>query len=250
MTALRVAPHVHSTWSYDGHWTLEALARAFADKGFHAVLMAEHDRTFDQDRWLEYREACAAASGHGALLVPGIEYSDAANRVHVPVWGAEDFLGSARPTRELLLDARAADGVAMLAHPARRDAWRGLDAACLELAAGVEVWNRKYDGWAPSSLALELAERHGLTPFVGLDFHTRRQFFPLAMAGEAPRSLTPQTVIDALRAGDLRPTVLGQPLARFMHGGGLRAAGAAEVVRRGLARTLRRGKRVVGRLRA
>jgi predicted metal-dependent phosphoesterase TrpH len=237
--SLRVAPHVHSAWSYDGTWALPALARAFAKRGYTAVLMAEHDGTFDEDRWCDYRDACAEASAAGALLVPGIEYSDAGNRVHVPVWGAERFLGSGRPTEELLADARSAGAVAVIAHPVRRDAWRGLSARALALADGVEVWNRKYDGWAASAVGLELAARHGLAPLVGLDFHTARQFFPLALCDPAPAPVTVDAVFASLREGRLRPTAFALPARRLTSGAGLGAARAGEQARRRLARARR-----------
>lgn len=227
-----VAAHVHSTWSYDGRWTLEQLARAFARRGYDAVLMAEHDRTFDGPRWLEYRAACAEASAQGAVLVPGIEYSDADDRVHVPVWSVEAFLGAGRATRALLADVRAHGGVAVIAHPGRRDAGLSLHEDTLGLAHGIEVWNRKYDGWAPSAVGLALARRTGLRPFVGLDFHTERQFFPLALAAAAPVSA--RAALEELRAGRLDPVALGLPAGWFSRGPGLGAARAGESGRRAL----------------
>jgi predicted metal-dependent phosphoesterase TrpH len=245
---LRIAAHVHSTWSYDGRWALEDLARAFAKRGYGAVLMAEHDRTFDSDRWRAYRAACAQASAHGALLVPGIEYSDRDNRVHIPVWGAEDFLGAGRPPQELLADARAAGAFAMIAHPGRRDAWRALPEESFALAHGVEVWNRKYDGWAASAVGLELAARHGLAPFVGLDFHTARQFFALAMCDPAPApELSEDAVLVALRAMSLVPTAFTLPARRLTTGAGLNAARAGEFARRRLAKALRPARRLASR---
>jgi hypothetical protein len=240
--SLRVAAHVHSTWSYDGEWELEDLARAFARRGYDAVLMCEHDRTFDDLRWERFQSACAAASAAGALLVPGIEYSDPGNRVHVPVWGAERFLGADRPTGELLREARACGAVAVLAHPQRRDAWRILEPARLELAHGVEIWNRKVDGWAPGPVGLELATGHDLWPFVGLDFHSARQFFPLAMVAPFDGPLSVQAVLGVLRAGDLQPTAFGRHAGSFCGGQGLTALRASERVRRPLARAYRRAR--------
>lgn len=246
MRTLRVAAHVHSTWSDDGHWALEDLARAFARRGYDAVLMSEHDRTFDRARWKEFRAACAAASSCGTVLVPGIEYSDAKNLVHVPVWGAPEFLGRERPTGKLLADARASGAVAVIAHPARREAWRRLDPEWLQLAHGVEIWNRKCDGWAPSRAGLELAAGgHGLRPFVGLDFHSARQFFPLAMVASSGGAASVDVVLDALRSGELEPVAFGSSAVRFSHGGGLEAMRASERVRRALARAYRRASRVV-----
>jgi len=251
--ALRVVAHVHSTWSYDGEWKLADLSRAFARRGYDAVLMCEHDRTFDEPRWREFREACAEASDCGATLVPGIEYSDAENLVHVPVWGAEAFLGRDRPTGELLAAARAAGAVAVIAHPSRRDAWRTLKAEWLELAHGVEVWNRKCDGWAPSPEGLALAaRREDLWPFAGLDFHSARQFFPLAMTAPAPAGSgrlcsSAESVLAVLREGRLAPSAFGRPAAVFSQGRGLAATRVSEHVRRPLARAVRRARRVAAR---
>jgi hypothetical protein len=239
MSRLRVVGHVHSAWSYDGSWALEDLSREFARRGFDAVLMAEHDRTFDTERWETYRTACAAASAAGALLVPGIEYSDAEDRVHVPVWGAGAFLGAARPTGELLEDARARGALAVVAHPGRRDVWRTADPAWGRLAWGVEIWNRKYDGWAPGAGGCDLQRRWDLPAFVGLDFHTAKQFAPLGMVGCIDGPVDEAAVVDALRDGRLTPKVARVGAAHFTAGGGLRAARGGERMRRGLARHVR-----------
>ncbi len=105
MSTIRVASHVHSDWSYDGRWSLEELAAGFARRGYHAVLMAEHDRGFDDARWAEYRQTCAQASRE-ILLVPGIEYSDPTNSVHVPVWGDIPFIGEGLETAVTVEAAR------------------------------------------------------------------------------------------------------------------------------------------------
>src|SRR4029077_10598325 len=87
------ACHVHSTWSYDGSWQLEALSAKFAQRGCRVLMMTEHDRGFTASRLTQYRGACEKASSDKILVMPGIEYSDAANRVHVLVWGSVPFLG-------------------------------------------------------------------------------------------------------------------------------------------------------------
>jgi len=174
--------HVHSNWSYDGSWSLEALAGKFSRVGSRVLMMTEHDRGFSAARLSEYREACAQVSSDKLLVIPGIEYSDSANRVHVLVWGPVPFLGEGLPTTEMLERAEAADGLAVLAHPTRKDVWKNFDPRWTRRLLGIETWNRKYDGWAPSRTAPELLKETGVLPFVGLDFHTQRQSFPLAMA--------------------------------------------------------------------
>ena len=101
MTARVAACHVHSEWSYDAEWTLEELATEFSNQGCEIVLMSEHDRGWDQQRWSVYKEACREASSDHLLMVPGIEYSDPRNAIHVLVWGSEDFLGEGLETPEL-----------------------------------------------------------------------------------------------------------------------------------------------------
>ena len=147
--------------------------------------MAEHDRGFDDARWEAYRAACAEASTEDLLLVPGMEYEDAASLVHVPVWGVDlPFLGAARPTEELLRDAKAHDAFTVFAHPARRNAFRSFRPEWTPYLDAVEIWNRHYDGIAPYPEGRRFAEEQGLRAFAALDFHTRRQFFPLAVIME------------------------------------------------------------------
>lgn len=205
--------HVHSTWSYDGSWSLEALSEKFRHGGCSVVMMTEHDRGFTKQRLHEYREACARASSNGILLLPGIEYSDAANRVHVLVWGPVPFLGEALPTTEMLDKVQAAGGVAVLAHPSRKDVWRSFDSAWAPGLLGIETWNRKYDGWAPSQTAPALLRDTGAIPFVGLDFHTERQSFPLKMVLEIEGGISEENVVACLRSRRCKPKAFGHPLA-------------------------------------
>jgi hypothetical protein len=204
--------HVHSKWSYDGSWTLEALGEKFRRRGCRALLMTEHDRGFTAERLAEYREACALVSSNEILVVPGIEYSDAENRVHVLVWGPVPFLGENLPTSEMLEKVRAAGGLAVLAHPSRRGAWKTFDPSWADRLLGIEVWNRKYDGWAPSQTAPELLKKTGAIPFVGLDFHTQRQSFPLTMVLNMEGTVTEENVLKCLSSRQCRPTVFSLSL--------------------------------------
>jgi hypothetical protein len=243
---IRAAAHVHTDWSYDGSWELEALVAALKRRGYGAVLTAEHDRTFDPERWQRYREACAAAAeAVGIPVVAGIEYSDADNVVHVPVWGVDTpFLGAGRPSDELIAAASETGAVAVLAHPGRKDAWKRLGPDSFAALAGVEVWNRKYDGWAPGSVGNELAARHSLIPFFGLDFHTQRQFFSLAMGIDAEAGASAEELLAALRARRCRPLAFGSEGSRFLSGPGRGAARAAEGARRAARPAVRKVRQV------
>lgn len=201
--------HVHSEWSYDGSWSLEALAERFRRRGFRIVMMTEHDKGFSSARLDEYREACAKASSTEILVVPGIEYSDAANRVHVLVWGQVPFLGEGLPTGEMLEAVQEAGGVAVLAHPSRRDAWKSFEPSWADRLLGIEIWNRKYDGWTPSKTAPALLSDTGAIPFVGLDFHTRRQSFPLSMALELRSEVCEEAVVESMKGRRCRAKAFG-----------------------------------------
>src|ERR1700730_17772667 len=206
------ACHVHSKWSYDGSWSLEALSARFESRGYRLLMMTEHDRGFTAARLDQYRKACSQASSGEFLVMPGIEYSDAANRVHVLVWGPVPFLGEGLPTSEMLEAVKAANGLAVLAHPSRRDAWKSFEPSWADRLLGIEVWNRKYDGWAPSRTAPALMQKASAIPFVGLDFHTQRQSFPLGMVMDMDKNVTVETVLNCLRSHRCYARALGVPL--------------------------------------
>lgn len=241
MANVRAAAHVHSDWSYDGTWPLANIARAFARRRYGVVLMAEHDRGFDEDRWAAYRRACVEASGDRILLVPGIEYSDRANTVHVAVWGDLPFLGEGRDTGDLLREVERLGGLAVLTHPGRRGAWTLVEEGWGSALLGLELWNRKYDGWIPNEDATRALENHReLIPFVSLDFHKARQFFPLAMVLDVDGPVTVESVIEAMEGRRCRPQALRLPALRLTSGPELLAARGGEICRRMVSRALGR----------
>ena len=235
--------HVHSRWSYDGSWSLPALSAKFRRRGCRVLMMTEHDRGFTAARLEEYRQACAQVSSEELLVVPGIEYSDAANRVHVLVWGRVPFLGENLPTGEMLEAVKAADGVAIFAHPSRKNAWECFEARWAGLILGIETWNRKYDGWSPSETAPPLLEKAGAIPFVGLDFHTQRQSFPLTMAlnlHDQVTQITEDTVLECVRSRRCSPRAFRAPLSQDLLQNMLPALRLAERSRQTAAAIVRR----------
>lgn len=239
---LRAAAHVHSEWSDDAAWSLDAIARSFRRRRYNAVLMCEHSRGWTARRYGDYVEACAAASRDGLLLVPGIEYEEEDNVVHVAVWGDVPFFGRTPDIGELLGKVAAADGISVLAHPWRREAWRRFEHSWAQHLTAIEIWNRKYDGWAPNRFALEMVRRERLGEFVSLDFHTRRQFFPLAMALRVERDakLDRDAVYSALRAGAFECRAFRRSALDLMRGDRLSGLEMCERLRKRAARQLRR----------
>jgi hypothetical protein len=233
---LSAACHIHSDWSYDGQWSLPALAAKFERRGYRILMITDHDRGFSESRHREHREACLLASSERLLVLPGIEYSDAANMVHILVWGSVPFLGEGVPTLDLLKAVEAYHGVAVLAHPSRREAWRLIEHEWADYLLGIEVWNRKTDGWAPSPVAPQLIEEASLVPFVGMDFHDLNQLFPLTMEIDTADSpLDEDLVLESLRRRRCRARALGLHLNKGLYRGVIPALKTAESGRRFLA---------------
>lgn len=219
MTTVRAAAHVHSSWSYDGEWKLDDIAAAFRRRRYDVVLMSEHDRSFDQQRWEEYQCACAAASSDDIVLIPGIEYEDGGNVVHTPVWGDRvPFLGAGRATADLLRDAHGHGAATVLAHPWRKNAISHYTPEWAPFLSALEIWNRKYDGVAPNKAAAEFAKRESIEPFASLDFHTSRQFFPLAMNISLTSAPSAASLAEAIRNGAFEPEFIGFSVLRFTGG--------------------------------
>lgn len=244
MSSIRTAVHLHTDWSYDGSLTLNQLAEGLARRNYRAALMTEHDRGFDQSRWTDYQAACKEASRTDLLLVPGIEYSDPENRVHVLVWGEQiEFLGEGLETLDLLREVSARNGVAIMAHPWRRGAWERFTPEWAEHLVGVELWNRKSDGFAPSEQGAELLDRYGLWPVASLDLHRPRQFFPLSMQLEVA-DCDSGNLISAMRDGKGTAEVMGISLDKLRSGVPRATLTCVERLRKAVAPAVRK---VIGR---
>lgn len=232
MRKIRAAFHVHSEWSYDAELPLAEVAALFRRQRYDAVFMCEHDRGFTADRLDEYVLACQRASADGPLLIPGIEYADPEDRVHVPVWGPVPFLGEGIPTGELLTAVAKHGGVSVFAHPVRRSAWQSIDPKWLELFTGIEIWTRKWDGWAPNPRACRWAAAYNLVGFGALDLHRPSQSFPLAMELEIDTPLTVEACVAAFRTGRCQALIHGLPANALTSGALGRTARAVERLRR------------------
>lgn len=211
----RVVVHAHSDWSYDGHWRVGKLARTVSRFGAHILMMSEHSQKFDSSRLAEYRAECAAASTSTMRVIPGIEYSSPGNEIHILTWGLREYLGEEVPVDEILDAITHANGVAIFAHPSRRDVWKSFDPAWARRLDAMEIWNRKSDGLARSEAAWRLIQQHNLAPVASLDFHRLRQLFPLYNVLEAPAdlmSLPNEAMLEAIKSKGLEPRFLGMPV--------------------------------------
>jgi hypothetical protein len=247
MITVRAAFHVHSDWSYDGRLPLWEVAALFSRHRFDAVFMCEHDRGFSGERLSAYIEQCASVSDSDSstLLVPGIEYADERDKVHIPVWGDVPFLGEGVSTGSLLQAVSERDGVSVLAHPRRHDAWKTVDQDWLRLCTGLEIWTRKWDGWAPNPRACEWAAEAGLVGVAALDLHSSHQMFPLAMELQIDAPMSVDACVDAVRRHRCRAIIGRMPVAPLTTGSAAKLTRAIETVRRPIWSA---GGRVRGRL--
>lgn len=232
MKTVKAAFHVHSEWSYDADLPLSEVAALFRRRRYDAVFMCEHDRTFSAERLHAYVAACESVSRDGPVLIPGIEYADPTDRVHIPVWGPVPFVGQGVPTAHLLQAVREHRGVSVLAHPLRRDAWQVVDPSWLRWCTGIEIWTRKWDGWAPNRRACKLAAEAGLVEVAALDLHRPSQMFPLAMELETDAPLSADACIEAFQQARCRAMIGTMPTARLTRGPVASAARAVEKLRR------------------
>jgi predicted metal-dependent phosphoesterase TrpH len=241
MRWIRLASHIHSSWSDDSSWTLPRLVVQLRRAGFQGALISDHDRTMTDDRWQRAQQECAAVGrATGFLLVPGVEYQDPDHVTHVPVFGAAPFYGRSPDTGDLLRAAHTDGAATVFAHPARRDAWERFNAAWAPNLSGIEVWNRKYDGITPNTWAVRTATTYGLNSFVSLDFHGRRQLYPLAMRVQSDARMTSADVVKALRNGDCRASAWGLTPERLSSGALGRVNRGLEALRLVTAPALRR----------
>jgi hypothetical protein len=229
---IRAVCHVHSEWSFDGKWSLEKLAAFFSRRRYQVIMITEHDQGFDEFRLMKLREACLRASTANIFLMPGIEYSDPSNRIHLLVWGDIPFLGCGANPDRILAAVQERAGVAVFAHPSRKDAWKLFKPEWKDKLLGIEFWNRKTDGWAPSKNARPLLEMTQAVPFVGLDFHNARQLFPLTTALQIDRPVSEEIILAALRARRCSSEAFGLSLKCFVEGTGAKALHGAEFLRR------------------
>ena len=243
---VRVALHAHSRWSYDADWPLARIARTFGRLGAAAVLMSEHDTGFEGERFSEYLDECRAAGTARCALVPGIEYSCPDNDVHILVWGLDRFLGASRPVLDTLRDVAEQGGIAVLAHPVRRAAWRLYSPDWRPYLAGIEIWNRKADGLAPGGDALDLVRGSGLAATTGVDFHRAQQLWPLMNEIVVDAALPLEAgLIEGIRAGRVEPCAFGARLLGVRDREPVRAVAAhqsLERARRALKRALARAR--------
>lgn len=201
---LRGIIHCHTTFSYDGHFSLERLVRHLEIRGLSFAAITEHARSMNAAKMSELCEACRTLSGPGMVLLPGIEFATERG-THILGIGIWSFFVETDPLK-IVQGIHQRGGVAILAHPDNSEFER--DAAFLEGLDGVEVWNAVHDGpFAPSTQNIEafLTIRRAnprVLPHGGADFHTPGHYRGMHLEIEGAEG--PEEIISALKNGKYR----------------------------------------------
>jgi predicted metal-dependent phosphoesterase TrpH len=206
--------HAHSTHSYDGRTPLPELCASLRARGYHFLLLTEHDDKLNAAHYAGIVEECARLSSAEFLAVAGLEvrcWKTPQEQWHIAGVGVGGWVERGE-IAQVVARIQAQGGLAVLLHPHKYGAqmdWREL-----QQFDGVELWNGKEDGtWSPPGKTLRLGQqvaRQGGRPlYVGHDLHGADERFPLAIEIELPR-LAREAVFAALRQGQF--TLCGRGL--------------------------------------
>jgi predicted metal-dependent phosphoesterase TrpH len=175
MTASVGIIHVHSSYSHDGHDSLEAL-RDFAEaQGIGFIGLTDHAEDFDADRFSEFSARCRQVSDERIRILPGLEWRFSGYPgLHLLGLGIKQWIEPKTPA-EFVSHTGGNAGLTIVAHPIL-PAYRVPD----EVLAGIdaiEVWNGNYNTrYLPDPKAIKLyhdarLKRPGLVATVGPDQH-------------------------------------------------------------------------------
>lgn len=239
--------HVHTCFSSDGELVPATIGRLARERGFDAVLLADHFESLDADSFAALADECRYVED--CLLVPGYERSF--RGYHVLALGVERWIEDPDP-RVWADRVREAHGLVAIAHPGRYR--HQIPQPLLDAADAVEVWNSKppYDGaTAPDPRSYRLLGARRL-PLCGQDLHGVRHLSSVGVEIPGPRTGA-REIVAALLRGDYRMTNGRASFGRELSPGARRALFAFHGVRRrviDLAIQTRAGVRRAAALRA
>ncbi|QSG15601.1 Metal-dependent phosphoesterase (PHP family) [Halapricum desulfuricans] len=163
---LSVELHVHSSLSYDGRDSVDALLERAQNASLDALAITDHDE-FDASR-----EAVEKAPAYDLVGIPGMEVTSDAG--HVLALGISEAIPSGLPFVETLDRIHDHGGIAVVPHPfqeSRSGVMANISRVELARADAIEVYNsRLLTGYA-NKQAREFATEHGIPMTAGSDAH-------------------------------------------------------------------------------
>jgi predicted metal-dependent phosphoesterase TrpH len=192
---LSVELHAHSSLSYDGRDTVDALLREAAAVGLDGLAVTDHDEIEAS------LEAAERAPGYGLIGVPGMEVTSAAG--HVLALGVAELVPANLPFDETIDRIHDAGGIAVIPHPfqtSRSGVAANVSAASLARADAIEVYNSRLLTGRGNRRAKAFAEKHGLPVTAGSDAHIAEMVGRAVTEVDATEP-TVEAILEAIREG-------------------------------------------------
>ncbi|MBU2599866.1 hypothetical protein KJ849_04765 [bacterium] len=197
--------HVHSVYSYDGELSLEEIIALAQKHKYRFVVLNEHPNEFSQEKYKELLANCQRLSSQDFCLLPGMEFACDNNCLHILALGLQDLTFENDPVK--ILDfIRSQGGLAILAHPYRKEAYK-LTSHLLSKFAGIEIWNAREDGKGmPKFQNIKMLRRlrregYKLLGFGGLDLHNLKDF-GLVKTIVKVKDLSAENLLKAFKEGN------------------------------------------------
>lgn len=192
--------HVHTTYSYDGTCTVEAVLQQAVQAGLDVIAVTDHDEIAGA------REALRLAARYGIQVIPGEEIST--REGHLLAYFIQEKIPAGLPLAETALRVRRQGGICAAAHPCAagvnsitgRDIRRALEVpGVCDVLIGIETFNYSLILPHTNQTALELAEALNLAKVGGSDSHILDSIgygcteFPGKTAADLRRALLTRT---------------------------------------------------------
>jgi predicted metal-dependent phosphoesterase TrpH len=191
---LSVELHAHSSLSYDGRDSVEALLEQARAVGLDALAVTDHDEIEAS------LDAVDLAPEYGLVGIPGMEVTSRAG--HVLALGVRELIPADLSFDDTIDRIHEAGGIAVVPHPfqkSRSGVAANVPAASLARADAIEVYNSRLLTGRGNRRAKAFAAKHGLPTTAGSDAHVAE------MVGQAVTRIdaepTAEAIVDAIREG-------------------------------------------------
>jgi len=199
--------HIHTTFSYDGTFSLPDLVNLVKNKGYDFILLSEHAEDFDVKKMQNFVDECTKYTNQDFLIIPGLEFN-IKDEIHILGIGIEKFIQERDP--EILIQKiHENDGLAILAHTA--DYKKRIPYTQLKDVDFIEIWNPRYgESIAPSIKSINILNefrkiKKTYCASGGLDLHKPRDLVPLHQIVFSER-LTQKDILASLKRGEFTTT--------------------------------------------
>jgi predicted metal-dependent phosphoesterase TrpH len=193
--------HIHTTYSYDGTFSLQDFVNLAKSRHYDFIILTEHAEDFDEKKMQIVVNECSNVSDEAFLVIPGLEFN--VNGIHILGIGIENYIRETEPG-ELIRKIHENNGLAVLAHTAD---YKSVPYAHLKDVDLIEIWNPRYG----ERLSPSITSIHVLYEFRtmkktyiasgGLDFHTIKDLVHLHQSVFCDR-LTQRDILTSLEQGE------------------------------------------------